>query len=136
MSGTQDARRHTPLCVKQVTTKGLLCSSGNSTQHSVTTQMGKEFEKEQMHVCVCAKSLQGCPPLCDPMEPDRLLCLWNFLGQNLGEGYHFLEVPRDLPDSGIKPASPNASCTGRQVLYHSLHTQMHVCVSPNPFLYP
>ena len=31
-----------------------------------------------------------CPTLCDPMEPARLLCPWNFPGKSTEVGYHSL----------------------------------------------
>ena len=31
-----------------------------------------------------------CSDSCDPMEPARLLCLWDFPGMNTGVGHHFL----------------------------------------------
>ena len=37
---------------KRITNKDLLCSTGNSAQPQVTTEMGKEFEKEQIHLHV------------------------------------------------------------------------------------
>ena len=37
---------YTLLYLKQTTNKDLLYSMGNSSQYSVITQMGKEFEKE------------------------------------------------------------------------------------------
>ena len=36
---------------------------------------------------LCAHS---CLPLCDPMEPTRLLCPWDFPGKHTGVGYYFL----------------------------------------------
>ena len=41
---------------------------------------------------LCAKSLQSCPTLCDPMDcsPARLLCPWDSPGQNTGVGWHAL----------------------------------------------
>ena len=41
---------------------------------------------------VCAKLLQLCPILCDPLGlwPPRLLCLWGNPGKNTGVGCHFL----------------------------------------------
>ena len=54
---------------------------------------------------MCAKSLQLCPTLCDPMEalqPARLLCPWDFPGKNTGVGCHAMPSP----DPGIKYASP------------------------------
>ena len=41
-----------PLYIKQITHKGLLYGTGNSTQYSVMTCMGKESEKEQIYVYV------------------------------------------------------------------------------------
>ena len=43
---------HTRLHIKWITNKDLLCSTGNPTQHSVITYMGKESEKEWIYVCV------------------------------------------------------------------------------------
>ena len=34
--------------------------------------------------------LQLCLTLCDPMQPARLLCPWNFPGKNTGVGCHAL----------------------------------------------
>ena len=36
--------------------------------------------------CMC---VQSCPTLCNPMEPSRLLCLWDFSGKNTEVGCHF-----------------------------------------------
>ena len=42
-------------------------------------------------VCVCVRLVtQSCLTQCDPVEPARLLCPWNFPGKNTGEGCHFL----------------------------------------------
>jgi len=32
----------------------------------------------------------SCPTLCDPIEPTRLLCPWNFPGKNTGVSCHLL----------------------------------------------
>ena len=55
-------------------------------------------------VVLCA---QPCPTLCDPTDcsSTSLLCLWDFPGKNTGVGCPF-PLHRDLPDPGIKPASP------------------------------
>ena len=38
-----------------------------------------------------AKSLQSCPPLCDPIDSNpRLLCPWDSPGKNTAVGCHFL----------------------------------------------
>ena len=55
---------------------------------------------------MCAKPLQLCPTLCDPMDhsPPGFLCPWNFPDKNIGVGCHF-PPPGDLPDPGIKSLS-------------------------------
>ena len=47
--------------------------------------------------CKCAKSLQLCLTLCDPMDSTRLLCPWNFPGKNTGVVA--------MPDPGMEPVS-------------------------------
>ena len=56
--------------------------------------------------CVCAKSLQSCPTLCDPMDcsiPTPLS-----IGFSRQEDWSGLPCPSpgDLPDPGIKSVSP------------------------------
>ena len=61
------------------------------------------YSEGKMVFSVCAQSIQLCPTLCnpmDPMEPAKLLCPWDSPGKNTGVSYP------DLPNSGIKPASP------------------------------
>ena len=43
---------YTLLYIKQITSKDLLYSTGNSSQHSVMTYMGKESKKEWIYVYV------------------------------------------------------------------------------------
>ena len=38
--------------IKEIMSKDLLQSTGNSMYYSVVTYMGKELAKEQIHVCV------------------------------------------------------------------------------------
>ena len=58
---------------------------------------------------ICAKSLQLCLTLCDPVDCSLcLLCPWNSPGKNAGVGCHAQSSPRDLPDPGIEPTSPVA----------------------------
>ena len=55
-------------------------------------------------VCVlCVKSLQSCPTLCDPVDHHPLS-----IGFSRQEHWSGLSCPppEDLPDPGIKPASP------------------------------
>ena len=42
---------YTILYIKQIINKDLLYTTGNCTQYSVRTYMGKESEKEQIYVC-------------------------------------------------------------------------------------
>ena len=44
--------RYTLLYLKWITNKDLLYSTGKMAQYHVTAEMGKVFEKEQIHVCV------------------------------------------------------------------------------------
>ena len=41
---------YTPLYIKEITNKGLLYSTGNSTQYFVMTCMGKESKKDWIYV--------------------------------------------------------------------------------------
>jgi len=103
--------RYTPLYVKQITNKDLLYSTGNSSQYSAMTYMGKESEKEWLYVYVklihfvvqqkltqhcestaaAAALLQSCPTLCDHRrQPTRLPRAWDSAGENTGVGCHFL----------------------------------------------
>ena len=56
-------------------------------------------------VCVCAKSLQSCPTLCDPgtVAHPALLSM-EFPRQEYWSGLSF-PIPGDLPDPGIEPGS-------------------------------
>lgn len=49
INGEIGTDRYTLLFIKQITNKGLLYSSGNSTQYSVMVYIGKEPQK-RMHV--------------------------------------------------------------------------------------
>ena len=55
-----------------------------------------------VHGCVCAKSLQSCPTLCNPM--DRSLPGSSVLARILEQAP--FPPPEDLPDPGIEPTSP------------------------------
>ena len=58
-------------------------------------------------VCVvCAKSLQSCLTLCDPVDcsPQAPLSMQDSPGKSTGVSSHAL-LQGDLPDPGIKPAS-------------------------------
>ena len=69
---------------------------------------------------VCVSSVaRSCPTLCDPMEPTRLLCPWNFPGKNTGGGCHFLHqgIFRLRDQTSVS----YVSCISRWVLYHYCH---------------
>ena len=61
--------------------------------------------------CVCAKSLQSCLTLCDPMDCVARQALLS-MGSSSQEYWSGLPWPpaEDLPDPGIKPASLYVSC--------------------------
>ena len=48
---------------------------------------------------------QSCLTLCNPMQPSRLLCPWDFPGKNTGVGCHFL-LQGIFPAQGSNPGSP------------------------------
>ena len=50
---------YTLLHIKQITNKNLLYSTGNSTQYSVMTYMGKESKKEWI-ICICITDSLCC----------------------------------------------------------------------------
>ena len=56
----------------------------------------------QVYAClpVVSDSLQP-----HALWPTRILCPWGYPGNNTGVGCHFL-LQGNLPDPGIKPASP------------------------------
>ena len=58
------------LRIKQITNENQTYSSGNSTQFSVVTKMGSKSRKRRRDMCMlcCAKSLQSCPTLCNPVN--------------------------------------------------------------------
>ena len=56
---------YTLLYIKWITNKGLLYSTGNSTQYSVMTYMGKNLKKKNGYMCVYIKYITKslcCPP--------------------------------------------------------------------------
>ena len=60
----------------------------------------------------CAKLLSHVQLFVIPWTPARLLCPWDFPGQNTGVGCHSL-LQGILPTQGSNPP-----CIGRHVLYH------------------
>ena len=69
-------------------------------------------------MCTCAKSLQSCPTLCNPMDcsPPGLLSPWNSPGQNTGVSNLSL-LQGILPTQGSNPGLPHC----RQILYQLSH---------------
>ena len=63
-------------------------------------------------VIICAKSLQLCPTLCDPMDHSQQAPLsMGFSRQKYWSGLPF-PPPGDLPDPGVEPASFTSCITG------------------------
>ena len=68
-------------------------------------------------VIMCAKSLQLCLTLCDPMDHSQQAPLsMGFSRRKYWSGLPF-PPPGDLSDPGIEPTPFNVSCIGRWVLY-------------------
>ena len=68
----------------------------------------EKFRRAVSSGCVCAKSLQSCPTLCDPMgcgPPDS--SVHGILRQEYWSGLP-CPPPGDLPDPGMEPQSPAA----------------------------
>ena len=59
---------------------------------------------------------QSCPTLCDSMEPNRLLCPWDFPGKGTGVSCHFF-LQGIFPTQGSNPCLPHC----RQTLYRLSH---------------
>ena len=91
--------------------------------HRKTTVPGRAIGSSSVstaHVCA-----QSCPTLCYPMDciPERLLCPWDFPGQNTGVGCYFLLYGIFLTQDSRNPTF--LSCTGRQILYHWASCEAH-----------
>ena len=72
-----------------------------------------------MCACMCAKWLESCLTLCDPVDSSvhaRFLCPWDSSVKNTGLGCHAL-FQGIFPTQGSNHVS-YVSCIGRQVLYH------------------
>ena len=84
-----------PLCVGHTNISFIVCLWANRSHQGSSVPLT---------VCVCAKSLQLCPALCNTMDFPRLLCLWVFSRQE-----HWSELPfaspGDLPNPGMEPMS-------------------------------
>ena len=99
----------------------------------------KVFQSQPQYIpCVCAKSFQSCPTLCNPMDyppgssvhgisQERVL-EWAVISSSRGSS-----GPRDGTHISY------ASCTGRWVLYHQRHlgslTQITPSLSPGCLLH-
>ena len=69
-------------------------SYGNLTLFSKSSFIGTTsfhgFFLQLSNLLLLLFSCSVYPTLCDPMEPARLLCPWDFPGKNAGVGCHFL----------------------------------------------
>ena len=70
-----------------------------------------------------SEDAHSCPTLCNPMEPARLPCPWDFPGKNTGVGCHFL-LQEIFPTQGLNPGLLHC----RQRLYHLSHQGRAQCV--------
>ena len=60
-----------------------------------------------IHPCMCAKSIQSCPTLCDPMHYSPPGSSVHGIQQaRILEWVAIISPPGDLPDPGIEPMSP------------------------------
>ena len=82
----------------------LLCELSFHFLHVSSEAQVFNFDKIQFHYCLVIKLCPTLLQLCGILLI-RLLCSRNFPGKNTGVGCHF-SSPGDLPDLGIKPASP------------------------------
>ena len=62
--------------------------------------------QSQESTCMCAKSLQSCSILCDPMDCSPPGSSVHRISKARILGQVAIPSPRDLPDPGIKPGSP------------------------------
>ena len=93
------------------------------TVNHCSNAMLASFFKLMVSLRVCAKSLQSCQSLCDPMDYStptaRLLCPWRFSSQEYWSGL-LSPPPGDLPNPERTRVS-YVSCTGRWVPYRWHH---------------
>ena len=69
------------------------------------TQLFIHLLKDVLCVCMCVKSLQSCPTLCDSMDCSLSgSSVMGFSRQEYWSGFPF-PPPEDLPDTGIEPMS-------------------------------
>ena len=62
-----------------------------SSQHILCFWYYPDTKTWHIYMLCCAKSLQSCLTLQSyELEPNRLLCPWDFPGKNTGMGWHFL----------------------------------------------
>ena len=72
------------LDIKQPTNKDLLCSTGNSTQHTAVTCVGMNLKRTEVCVCSCLTFSSPWTVACG------LLCPCSFPGKKPGVSCHFL----------------------------------------------
>ena len=75
--------------------------------HTHTHTQGRVWMSDEMEasmVCMCAKSLQSCLTLCDPMTVAcTALLSMGLFRQEYWSGMHALPPPENFPHAGIKP---------------------------------
>ena len=78
-----------------------------------------------------SEDAHSCPTLCNPMEPARLPCPWDFPGKNTGVGCHFL-LQGIFLTQGSNSGLPHC----RQTLYHLSHLGIPSFLHSREILYP
>ena len=73
-----------------------------------------------MCACVCAKSLQSCLILCDPMDHSQPAPLSMGLSK---QEYWSGPPPGDLPHPGMEPKSPTSSATWEAPRMSDIHSK-------------
>ena len=76
------------------------------------------FESQVWSVCVCARSLQSCPILCDPMEYSPPGSSVHGILQAKILAWFAVPSRRELPNPDFEPMSLKSTCIDGQVLYH------------------
>ena len=80
-----------------------------------------------MQVCMCAKSLQSCLPLCYPMDHSQPgSSVMGFFKQEYWSGLPC--PPPGTPDTGIKPGSPTNPALAGKFFTTSITWEAHACI--------
>ena len=86
-----------------------------------STKGGSEANFPLVCVCVCAKSLQSCLPLCDPMDCSHPCSSVHWILQ--ARILEWVAMPSSRGSSQSRDLSwvSYISCTGRRLIYHQCH---------------